>query len=190
MQDVSTSQRGSVLLRGRARRIMSGICALAELGVERLQMRHSPQPLRQGIHQRSGRRKPFPARTILIAMDMRSLVAEEARRLRLKRAQTEAKMQRASNPAAWRQPTCRHCPTLRHDRMEAAIHPMGGHLLLKRESPTSVHIAVAKRPFATYCDYLQDRAPGARPGAAALERKAVSRYLERFRLGRATEAVR
>lgn len=123
-------------------------------------------------------------------MDMRSLVAEEARRLRLKRAQTEATVERASNPAAWRQPTCRHCPTLRHDRMEAAINPLGGHLLLRRESPTSVHIAVAKRPFATYCDYLQDRAPGARPRAAEIERTAVSRYLERFRLGRATEGAR
>ena len=139
---------------------------------------------------RAGTRKSGKAAPHLAAMDMRSLAAEEARRLRLKRAQTEARLERAANPAAWRQPTCRHCPTLRHDRVEAAIHPMGGHLLLKRESPTSVHLAVAKRPFATYCDFLQDRAPGARPGAASLERKAVSRYLERFRLGRKGVGVR
>lgn len=112
------------------------------------------------------------------------MVAEEARKMRVAQRRSELRAARGANAAETHAPTCRHCPGLSPDRLEQALMPLSGHVLLKRDAPTAVHIAVAGRPFATYCEYLRHLRAGAGESGRDAEVRAAERYEQRFRIAR------
>jgi hypothetical protein len=82
-------------------------------------------------------------------------MVDERRKMQLVAARTSVSGGVRASSVGWERPSCRHCPKYQADFEAQALNPFLGHIMMRRDTPTAVHRAVAKRSYATYCDFLQ-----------------------------------